>query len=135
MEVSSSYDLFTGLTTYLYRGYNPFTEYQQDIPVYIYLEHVYPPFLGFNPPKQGSNSSKNHRVIWLASTHNSTISPHLFYKTIPPIPPIPLFWVAGHIRCAIFCPTLFHHKMGIFHPPLARPGAPTRFSWDFVGPI
>ena len=26
------YTLFTGLTTYFYRGYNPFTKYQQDIP-------------------------------------------------------------------------------------------------------
>ena len=27
------YTLFTGLTTYFYRGYNPWTKYQQDIPV------------------------------------------------------------------------------------------------------
>ena len=27
------FHLFTGLTTYFYRGYNPVTKYQQDIPV------------------------------------------------------------------------------------------------------
>ena len=29
------YNLLTGFTTYLYRAYNPFTKYQQDIAVYI----------------------------------------------------------------------------------------------------
>ena len=32
---------------------------------YIYLEPVCPLFLGFNPPKQGRNSNKKTRVIWV----------------------------------------------------------------------
>ena len=40
------YNLFTGFTTYLYRAYNQFTNYQQDIPVGFCFCHVFVNFFG-----------------------------------------------------------------------------------------
>ena len=43
------YNLFEGFTTYLYRGYNPVTTYQQDIPAYSHFGMLLRKLSSINP--------------------------------------------------------------------------------------